>query len=176
MAQNQKQAPAPLKWHKSEVFFFSLLPHKTVCRNSTDKQYWCVCCAEHMPEAQKTGYSTFCSLHCILFFKIPGFNCKPVHTREIMEPLTVQFLWVLPSHRNYLSNTSESLDHIKRSLIVTNPSLYSCQDNRVNIIINRNCFYQTANHSWSFTPMLTLSKICKYMNAKENSKWSLMPF
>lgn len=147
MAQNQKQAPAPLKWHKSEVFFFLFSPTKqfagTVQINSTDVFAVQSTCQK----PKQTGYSTFCSLHCILFFKIPGFNCKPVHTREIMEPLTVQFLWVLPSHRNYLSNTSESLDHIKRSLIITNPSLYSCQDNRVNIIINRNCFYQTANHS-----------------------------
>lgn len=69
-----------------------------------------------------------------------------------------------------------SLDHIKSSLIITNPNLRSCQDNRVNII-NRNCFCQTGNHSWSLTPMFTLSKtVCKFVNAKENSKWSLMPF
>lgn len=44
-----------------------------------------------------------------------------MNTCEIMELLTVQFSWVLPSHRNYLSNASENLDHIKRSLIITNP-------------------------------------------------------
>lgn len=171
MAQKQKQAPSPLKWHKSEVFFFLLSSTKQFAGTVLMRL---LCRAD--AEAQ-TSSSVFCSLHCTLvFFKSPGFNCKLVCTHEITEPLTVQFLWVLPSHRNYLSNTSESLDHIKSSLIITNSSLYSCQDNRVNIIINRNCFYKTGNHSWSFTPMLTLSKICKYMNAKENSKWSLMPF
>lgn len=52
-----------------------------------------------------------------------------MNTCETMEVLTLQFSWVLPSHRNYLSNTSEGLGRIKRSLIITNSSLYSCQDN-----------------------------------------------
>lgn len=106
-----------------------------------------------------TRYFVVCAAHllCSHVFK-SLLLCKRMNTCEIMALLTVRFSWVLPSHRKYLSNTSESLDHIKAVWLLLTPA-YTVVKTTVNTIINRNCFCQTGNHS---TPMYTLSKnICK---------------
>lgn len=188
MAQKQKQAP--VHWSVRKVlahffcvfFFFSLL-------SPTKKKYFsgivqintaliCLLCTVRTwsPNKQVIRHFVVCTAYfCPQFLKSYYNSVNPQTLVKSWNFLQYNFLGFCPAIET-VCQIHLSLDHTKSSLIITNPNLHSCQDNRVNII-NRNCFCQTGNHSWSLTPMFTLSKtVCKFANAKENSKWSLMPF